>query len=153
MRAKARRTLFQPAQMHESAPYRPAPMSTVKDRMPSADGGDSDTDLLMALLSLQRVDGGFELDTATLRKLGIEPAFIAAAAKDLPGDRKTTLRALHTAIVLAVLETRFVDARDTWFAAVRKSRAWLKQAAGGWGPAIKGKSVDDWAMQTAAVKA
>ncbi len=111
------------------------------------------TDLLMELLSLQRVDGGFDLDDATLRKLGIEPARIAAAAKDLPGDRKTALRALHTAIVLAVLEARFADARDTWFAAVRKSRTWLKQAAGGWGPAIAGHTVDDWARQSAAVKA
>jgi hypothetical protein len=88
-------------------------------------------DLLMALLSLQRVDGGFDLDDAMLGRLRIKPADIAAAAKALPGDRNAALRALHTAIVLAVLEARFADARDTWFAAVRKSRTWLKQAAGG----------------------
>jgi len=150
MPTRTRRTLFQPAQMHESALYSPAPMSPVRDRMSPADRGDSDMDLLMALLSFQRVDGGFDLDATMLGRLGIEPARIAAAAKDLPGDRKTALRVLHTALVLAVLEARCADARDTWFAAVRKSRTWLKQAAGGWGPAIAGKNVEQWVKETVA---
>ena len=98
---------------------------------PAKDAGPADMDLLMALLSLQRVDGGFDLDSAMLARLGIAPAAVAAAAAGLPGDSKTAVRALHTAIVLAVLEARFGDSRDTWFAAVRKSRTWLKQAAGG----------------------
>jgi hypothetical protein len=139
MPAKARRTLFQSVELRACEP-----MSMDKD-------SQSDMDLLMALLSLQRVDSGFDLDSAMLGRLGIKPADIAAAVKALPGDRKAALRALHTAIVLAVLETRFADARDTWFAAVRKSRTWLKQAAGGWGPVVAGKTVEQWAKETAAV--
>jgi hypothetical protein len=107
-------------------------------------------DLLMALLSLQRVDGGFDLDGAVLAWLGIEPAAISGAAVGLPGDGKTALRVLQTAIVLAVLEARFGDSRDTWFAAVRKSRTWLKQAADGWGPVMGGKTVTQWAKELAA---
>lgn len=111
---------------------------------------EPDMDLLMALLSHQRVDGGFDLDDAMLGRLGIRPPDVAAAARSLPGDSKTVLRVLHTAIVLAVLEIRFPDARDTWFSAVRKSRTWLKQAAGRWGPVMAGTTVDRWAKEVAA---
>ena len=111
---------------------------------------EPDMDLLMELLSLQRVDGGFDLDDAMLGRLGIGPADVAAAARSLSGDSKTALRVLHTAIVLAVLEARFADARDTWFSAVRKSRAWLKKTAGAWGPVAAGKTVDQWAKEAAA---
>jgi hypothetical protein len=115
-----------------------------------SDGGaPTDMDLLMELLSLQRVDGGFDLDEAMLERLGIEPADVAAAAKAVPGDRNAARRALHTAIVLAVLETRFADERGTWFAAVRKSRTWLKKTAGGWGPVVNGKTLDQWAKEAA----
>jgi len=118
-----------------SAPRPPAARKSAKD------AGLADMDLLMALLSLQRVDGGFDLDAAMLARLGIAPAAVAAAAAGLPGDSKTAVRALHTAIVLAVLEARFGDSRDTWFAAVRKSRTWLKQAAGGDSLARKAKEL------------
>jgi hypothetical protein len=108
------------------------------------------TDLLMALLSLQRVDGGFDLDDAMLARLAIKPADVAAAATGLPGDRKTVFRILHTVIVLEVLESRFADARETWFAAVRKSRTWLKQATDGWGRVVGGKTVGQWGKELAA---
>jgi len=113
----------------------------------------AETDLLMALLSLQRVDGGFDLDDAMLRRLGVDPALISAALAGLTADRKVALRVLHTALVLAVLEARFADARETWFAAVRKSRSWLKQATDGWGQAVGGRSVAQWAKEVAAAAA
>jgi hypothetical protein len=112
-------------------------------------GDTTETDFLMALLSLQRVDGGFDLDDAMLAKLGIKPAEIAAAANDLPGDKKIALRALHTAIVMAVLEGRFADERETWFAATRKSRTWLKKATVGWAPVVGGNSIPGWAEELA----
>ena len=124
--------------------YRPA--SALDDASPA-------TDLLMAILSLQRVDGGFDLDDAMLRRLGIQRAAIESALAGLPNDRKSALRVLHTAVVLAVLEERFADARDTWFAAVRKSRTWLKQATDGWGPTIGGTTVARWAKEVAAAAA
>jgi hypothetical protein len=128
---------------------RKAPMTPGIAR--TAESADSTvTDVLMALLSLQRVDGGFDLDDAMLARLGIAPAGIAAAAASVPGDRQAALRVLHTAIVLEVLESRFADERETWFAAVRKSRAWLKQATSGWGQAIGGKSVAQWAKELSA---
>jgi hypothetical protein len=108
------------------------------------------TDLLMALLSLQRVDGGFDLDDVMLSRLGIEPAQLSVALAGLPGDPGRALRVLHTAVVLAVLEARFADARETWFAAVRKSRAWLQQVTDGWGQVMGGKSVSQWAKEVAA---
>ena len=49
----------------------------------------------MALLSLQRVDGGFDLDDATLARLGIRSADVAAAAKGLPGEQSAALRVLR----------------------------------------------------------
>jgi hypothetical protein len=85
-----------------------------------------------------------------LVRLRIEAAEIAAAATGLPGDAQTALRILHTAIVLAVLESRFADERETWFAAVRKSRTWLKQATDGWGAVAGGKIVARWAQDLTA---
>jgi hypothetical protein len=81
--------------------------------MPDTNGDTTDTDLLMALLSLQRVDGGFDLDDATLVRLGIKTVEIAKAVTGLPGEKQAALRVLHTAIVLAVLEARFADERET----------------------------------------
>jgi Ca-activated chloride channel family protein len=103
------------------------------------------TDLLVDLLAFQRVDGGFDLDKAMLDRLGIKSAAVTAAARGLPGESDVARRALHTAIVLAVLEARLADERSTWFAAVRKSRTWLKKTAGAWGAAISGKTVEQWA--------
>lgn len=120
---------------------------------PAGDAVSAETDLLMALLSLQRVGGGFDLDDAMLRRLGIEPACVNAALAGLPGDPTVAPQVLHTAVVLAVLEERFADARDTWFAAVRKSRAWLNQATDGWGQVIGGKTVAQWAKEAAAAAA
>jgi len=127
-----------------------APGIVARRAAPVVGDASPETDLLMAILSLQRVDGGFDLDDAMLRRLGVEPAKISAALAGLAGDPKMACRILHTAIVLAVLEARFADARDTWFAAVRKSRTWLKQATDGWGPAIGGKTVAQWAKEAAA---
>jgi Ca-activated chloride channel family protein len=119
----------------------------------TGDADSTETDLLLALLSLQRVDGGFDLDDEMLRRLGIERHAIAAAMDGLAGDRAVALRVLHTAVVLAVLEARFADARETWFAAVRKSRTWLKRATDGWGQVVGGMSVAQWAKEAAAVTA
>jgi Ca-activated chloride channel family protein len=112
---------------------------------PAAGSESTDTDLLMALLALQRVGGGFDLHDAMLGLLGITPAEITKAAAGLPCEKKAALRVLHTAIVLAVLEARFSNSREVWFAAVRKSRIWLKQATDGWGPVAHGKTVARWA--------
>ena len=61
------------------------------------------------------------------------------------------VRALGELIELKLgLKARFADARETWFAAVRKSRAWLKQSADGWGAAIGGKTAARWAEDLAA---
>jgi Ca-activated chloride channel homolog len=106
------------------------------------------TDLLMALLALQRVDGGFDLDDATLTLLGLRAADLASLAERLPGDRATGLRILHTALVLEVLESRFADERETWFAVVRKSRTWLTQSTRTWGTVVVGRTVDEWAGET-----
>ena len=109
------------------------------------DAGGTDTDLLMSVLSLQRVDGGFDLTTDDLKRFGISASAIARAAASAPGDRAEALRVLHTALVLALLEARFADARETWFSTVKKSRAWLKKASADWGPVLEGKTVARWA--------
>jgi hypothetical protein len=111
-------------------------------------------DALMKLLGLQRLEGGFLLDTRELLALGIDPKPVQEiAATALPGKRLEHLDVLHTAIVLELLESRFGDSRDTWFAAVRKSRTWLKRATAGWGRVIDGKTVTQWAKEVvAAVK-
>jgi hypothetical protein len=57
---------------------------------------------------------------------------------------------LHTALVLALLEARFADARETWFSTVKKSRAWLKKASADWGPVLEGKTVARWAKAVVA---
>jgi hypothetical protein len=104
-----------------------------------------DTDLLMSLLSLQRADGGFDLANVDLKRLGISAGAIKRAAARIPGVRAEARRALHTALVLAFLETRFGDGRDTWFSAVKKSRAWLDKITAAWGPVLDGKTVVQWA--------
>jgi hypothetical protein len=108
-----------------------------------------DMDLLMSILSLQRADGGFDLAKADLRRLGISAAAITRAAACVPGDPAQAVRALHTSLVLALLEVRFRDARDTWFSAVKKSRTWLKKITAGWGQILDGKTVIQWARALA----
>ncbi len=111
---------------------------------------ETDTDLLMFVLSLQRVDGGFDLATGDLKRFGISSSAIARAAASAPGDPAEALRVLHTALVLALLEARFADARETWFSTVKKSRAWLKKASADWGPVLEGKTVARWAKAVVA---
>jgi Ca-activated chloride channel family protein len=108
----------------------------------------NEVDLLMALLALQRADGGFDLSDETLKALGVNPAVVAKAAaviESRAGGREAARRVLHTALVLAVLEERFGEERETWFRAVRKSRAWLKTATDGWGAVLDGAEVGRWA--------
>jgi Ca-activated chloride channel homolog len=128
-----------------------APAPREKDLM-KGDAASVSSDLLMEILSLQRVDGGFDLSKAYLGRLGLDAAAVAKASKTLPGDGAEALRVLHTALVLALLEARFGDVRDVWFSAVKKSRAWLKKATAGWGSPLEGQTVTRWA-ETAAARA
>ncbi|MCX7031190.1 MAG: VIT and VWA domain-containing protein, partial [Spirochaetes bacterium] len=82
---------------------------------------DTRTDLLMALLSLQRADAGFDLDQATAKMLGFGLSLLEAAVSQLPGDAAENRRILSTAIVLAVLEQHFAAERSMWSAVTRKS--------------------------------
>lgn len=110
---------------------------------------EANTDLLLWILSLQHVDGGFDLDVEAFRRLGLDPELFARAAAGLAGEQALNIRVLSTAAVLAFLEARFADARPTWFSAVKKSRSWLKTTTDGWGAVMEQKTVSQWAQDMA----
>lgn len=119
---------YEPAQMRMASPIQ-----------------DARTELLMALLALQRADAGFELDEETADELGIDLDLLAQLIARLPGDAAENRRIVHTAIVFAVLEQRFAAEHSTWSAVTRKSASWLSKTVRDRGLALEGSTLEEWA--------
>lgn len=112
---------------------------------PSGSADEERADLLMAILALQRADAGFDLDAETASALGIDLALLEPLVARLSGDVEENRRIVHTAIVLAVLESRFAAERGTWAAVVRKSASWLSKIARERGMSLDGSPLEIWA--------
>ncbi len=104
-------------------------------------------DRVLDLLSLQRAGGGFEVGPHTLAALGIDEGKVEAAAALLPGALEENRLILHTAIILAVLSSRFSGYKPEWAAAVKKSVDLLHRLTKSWGPLLGGLTVTRWAKE------
>ncbi len=124
--------------------------------IPSVVPAPDRTDLLLALLDLQRAGGGFDLDPDVARRLGFDPRELKRAAERVEGAGEADpARLLHTALVLQVLETEFAAERATWTGLVAKTREWLAIATGvagasAGGPRVGGQELAAWAAELAA---
>jgi Ca-activated chloride channel family protein len=131
--------------MKESVAFRTVDLSP--QDAPADGGHDTRADLLMALLSLQRADAGFDLDQAAARMLGFDLSLLETAASQLSSDPRENRRILSTAVVLAVLEQHFAAERSMWSAVTRKSRSWLAKTIKDRSLAIGGAPVEEWAAE------
>ncbi|HNQ35890.1 MAG TPA: VIT domain-containing protein, partial [bacterium] len=103
------------------------PSNAAVPLMRKAPGGDP---LIIKILALQRKAGGLDFDDEVAWELGIGREELLAAAGGGPETENETFTIIWTAVVMELLNRRFFQDRDTWFAALAKSRKWLKAAAG-----------------------
>jgi Ca-activated chloride channel homolog len=107
---------------------------------------DSDAELLMKILSLQRAEGGFLIDNelADLLKISMEKLAHVAKTMTVATDEDRLLL-LSTATVLNALETRFAAHGKVWRSVVEKSRKWLFAQLVKLGPKVQGLPLGVWA--------
>jgi len=104
-----------------------------------------ETDVMMSILSLQKAEGGLELDKNAKTILGIDVAEIKRISEDIETDQDVdTFLLLSTAILLRVLEIKFAFQRDAWESVVPKSQMWLKSAIKKSKPKLNGKDLLIW---------
>ena len=115
-------------------------------------------DVLLAILSRQRPEGGFELNAPVAHKLGLELGMLREAAPrvelgmtetlpGLAGDPKHIFVILCTALVLRILEANFADEQATWRGVVHKSRQWLNDILAMATPEVDGQDIMSWAAK------
>jgi Ca-activated chloride channel homolog len=107
-------------------------------------------DSLADILSLQSAGGGFELsDSRQAGRIGLDLAELREAAARMVNGGRESFKLLCSAVVLALLEVRFPDRRDEWFAVTGKSRAWLGAEVGRLSPLVDGAPLEQWATNYA----
>jgi hypothetical protein len=104
------------------------------------------TDLLVAIFSLQRPEGGLELDEKVASTLGLDLREIRRVARKLTTlSRENRTALLHTAILLSVLEAYFQGDADLWQQVFAKTSNWLDRVLGRGIPLVEGVDLFDWA--------
>ena len=105
-------------------------------------------DVLLAILSLQRAEGGMELDDLVAGSLGVSLKEIKTAAKQVrAGVKVDQFLLISTAIVLEVLRLNFPVERPVWEGVVRKSADWLADIVKRGEPTVQGEALKDWARR------
>ncbi len=111
------------------------------DGMSGAGRGDP----LLHLLSLQRFEGGFGMDEAAARMVGLTVRSLRekASAMELrsSADRFTLLA---TAIILTLLKGRYASRKGEWGPLVGKSEGWLNRCLEEGEPRIDGQRLMEW---------
>ncbi|MBM3173647.1 MAG: VWA domain-containing protein [Chloroflexi bacterium] len=103
-------------------------------------------ELLLSILALQRGEGGFELDRAAVKVIGLSYANLEECAAKIVGQGKTdNWVLLSTVIVLYVLKKEFSDMRAMWYGVVQKSQKWYEAEASRVKPSIDGIDLLEWA--------
>jgi Ca-activated chloride channel family protein len=120
----------------------------VRDRGPVSRTDELGEDILMNILSLQRVEGGFEIDEGLCEEIGVT----VAELKKLSRKIKTTEKAdgfilLSTAILLQLLNRYFIDREGTWKSIVEKTEKWFMRELSRTEPRIDGIPLGEWAVQ------
>ena len=103
------------------------------------------TDLLMDILSLQKMQGGLSLNERVAEKFGIDLKKIRnlASAMELEISEDKFL-IISTAILLQILRVHFLAEELSWKRVVRKSEAWLQKILETGKPTIKNRELMDW---------
>jgi Ca-activated chloride channel family protein len=103
-------------------------------------------DNLVALLAVQRMEGGFNLDAklAACFKLKLNEIQAAGGRLENAGGEDVFFL-VSTALVLALLERFFADSTDVWKPVTRKSHRWLDRIIKRLNPKIDGQPLTEWA--------
>jgi hypothetical protein len=103
------------------------------------------TDIVLSILSLQRAKGGMKLNKRVSQSLGIEKMQLKKIANEIETEIDVDkFLLLSTAILLQVLEFRFILEYDTWAGAIKKSRIWLDDVLNKGNPHIYGEALMLW---------
>ena len=101
---------------------------------------------LFAMLALQRAEGGFELDEAVTKIIGLSYDNLKGYAARMVGQgRFDRWVLLSTIIVLRVLEREFASDRTVWYDLIQKSQKWYENELSRVRPSIDGMDLADWA--------
>jgi len=107
------------------------------------------TDILLSLLSIQQVDGGFIFNKKTAKKYNINLKRLIKFSKtiktNLPVDH---FKLLSTILVFEILKIHFSDDTDTWQAVTEKSRTWLDDLLDQEMPKIDDLDITSWAQKS-----
>jgi Ca-activated chloride channel homolog len=107
---------------------------------------DHQSDPLLAMLALQRAEGGFELDEAVTKVIGLSYANLReCSARIVAQGRVDRWLLLSTIIVLRILEREFAGDRAVWYAVIQKSQKWYEDELSRVEPSIDGMDLSDWA--------
>ena len=110
---------------------------------------DSPEGRVLALLALQRPEGGFDLSAELAALTDVPLDVLRDAATDMRAAGAADPEALvATAVVLAVLRTRFAAHATLWEPVLRKSESWLTAATAATaatGATVRGVPLQEWA--------
>ena len=102
-------------------------------------------DIVLTILSLQKAKGGMELNKRVSQTLGIEYKQLKKIANEIETEIEVDkFLLLSTAILIQVLEFRFILEHDTWAGAIKKSRTWLDDVLKKGNPRIYGEALILW---------
>jgi Ca-activated chloride channel family protein len=105
-------------------------------------------DILMNILSLQKAEGGFEIDKELSRRMGITIAELKKLSGKIEAIGKADmLTLLSTAIILQLLKKYYSDREDEWRDLLEKTERWFKNEVSRTEPRIDGIHIEDWAAQ------
>jgi Ca-activated chloride channel homolog len=103
-------------------------------------------DVLMKILSLQSVEGGFAIDNEAAEMMGMSLLDLKEIAQRIEVNSETDrLLLLSTALILLLLEKHYASMGDDWRSVIRKSEKWLKEELSRTEPRIETRSLLDWA--------
>jgi Ca-activated chloride channel family protein len=115
---------------------RPGPMRPAEDRI----------DRLLAVLTLQRAEGGIDLTEEAAMALALDLVQLRKEAKSMKVDCAVDkFLLLSTAVLLEVLETLFSAEKAIWAGVVEKSQEWLSGKIRDANPRISGMCLTEWA--------
>ena len=124
-------------------PYTKGSVEYSIERVPAAE-----QDVLMSILSLQKAEGGFEIDRVVSRRMGITIGELKKLSRKIKVIEKADmLTLLSTAIILRLLEKFYSDREDEWKDLVEKTGRWYKNEVSRTEPGIDGVRLEDWAAQ------
>lgn len=103
-------------------------------------------DPLADILALQTAEGGFLIKNARqAESIGLSlPELNDAADRMKVVGKAGRAKLVHTAAIMALLEMKFGDRRDEWYAVTEKSRKWLEDQVRRVKPTISNVQLQEW---------